>query len=181
MDNVLFTIDIDNVVTVWAPINSWEPHILFRRASISMNDSEAVGSIPAHRGSFCILVDSADLTRALETVFNRMNGKDDTTSEQLATIAGIARKGPEICLTLNQHDDSLCVWGIDVSTLSFLANSRKQVDLRNGRPLTAFKILRRVLPNGWVGKLAPYSLFWTFCVGAHGFAGISSPRFLGSN
>jgi hypothetical protein len=115
MDNVLFTITVDNAVTVWAPINSWEPHILYQRASISMDSSQT--PIPSNTtlSSFYILVDSAELTRALETVFNKMNTTDTVVSDRLAKVAEIARKSPEICLVLNQHDDSLCVWGIDVN------------------------------------------------------------------
>jgi hypothetical protein len=48
----------------------------------------------------------------------------------------------------------------------------KQVDFTNGKPLSSFKILERILPTGWVSRIAPYSLFWTFCVGYHGFAGV---------
>jgi len=115
MENILFTVTVDNTITVWAPINSWEPHILYQRTSISMINSEVHGPISTeHLSSFCILVDTAELTRALETVFNRLNGTDLATSDRLARIAEIARKSPEICLVLNQIDDSLCVWGIDV-------------------------------------------------------------------
>ena len=115
MDNVLFTIDVENTVAVWAPINSWEPHILFQRASISMNRSDVTSSIPFPCSAFCIFVDSPELTRALETVFNRMNGNDVTSSGYSATITEIAQMGPEICLVLNQQDDNLCVWGINVN------------------------------------------------------------------
>jgi hypothetical protein len=114
MDNVMFVIAVDNTITVWAPINSWEPHILYQRSSISMTTSETPGIIPSYP-SFCILVDSAELTRALETVFNRVNGDDIANSDNLVQIADIARKSPEICLLLDQNDDSLRVWGIDVS------------------------------------------------------------------
>ena len=116
MENVLFTITVDNTITVWAPINSWEPHILYQRTSISMSDSELHSSIPTEQclSSFCILIDSAELTRALETIFNRLNGTDIANSDRLARIAEIARKSPEVCLVLNQNDDSLRVWGIDV-------------------------------------------------------------------
>ena len=115
MENVLFTITVDNTVTVWAPINSWEPHILYQRTSISMSNSEIHSSIWTEPfSSFCVLVDSAELTRALETIFNRLNGTDVANSDRLASIAEIARKSPEICIVLNQIDDSLSVWGIDV-------------------------------------------------------------------
>ena len=120
MDNVMFTITIDNTITVWAPINSWEPYILYQRTSISMDNSATHSSIRSNDllSAFCILIDSAELTRALETIFNRMNGTDTANSDSLAKLAEIARKTPEICLVLNQHDDSLCVWGIDVFLLS---------------------------------------------------------------
>lgn len=110
----MFVITMDNTVTIWSPINSWEPHILYQRASISMNTTEANNDIPSNP-SFCILVDSAELTRALETVFNRINEADIASSDSLAKLAEIARKSPEICLVLNQNDDSLRVWGIDVN------------------------------------------------------------------
>jgi len=114
MDNVMFVITMDNIITVWAPINSWEPHILYQRASIPMNTPETHGIIPSYP-SFCILVDSAELTRVLETVFNRVNSDDITNSDHLVQFADIARKSPEVCLLLDQNDDSLRVWGIDVS------------------------------------------------------------------
>lgn len=118
MDNVMFTITMDKAITVWAPINSWEPHILHQCASISMNTPETRGIIPSYP-SFCILVDSAELTRALETVFNKAKGDDIANSDNLVKIADIARKNPEICLLLDQSDDSLRVWGIDVLQLTF--------------------------------------------------------------
>ncbi len=120
MENVLFTITADNMITIWAPINSWEPHILYQRTSISMSNSELHNSIPTEHflSLFCIFVDSAELTRALETIFNRLNGTDIANSDRLARITEIARKSPEICLVLNQNDDSLRVWGIDVFSLS---------------------------------------------------------------
>jgi hypothetical protein len=111
----MFTITVDNTITVWAPINSWEPHILYQRTSISMCNSGVHSSISTeHLFSFCIFVDSAELTRALETVFNRLNDTDIANTDRLERIAEIARKSPETCLVLNQIDDSLCVWGIDV-------------------------------------------------------------------
>jgi len=87
-----------------------------------MNYTEGNGPIPLNNvfSTFCILVDSAELTRALETVFNKMNGTDIIASGQLTTIAEIAKKGPEICLILNTLGDHLCVWGIDVSLSNIL-------------------------------------------------------------
>jgi hypothetical protein len=118
MDNVMFAITVDNMVTIWAPINSWEPHILYQRASISMNPTDTHSNIPSNP-SFCILIDSAELTRALETVFNRIDSADIARSGNLSRIAEIARKDPDICLVLNQTDDSLRVWGIDVSPIVY--------------------------------------------------------------
>jgi hypothetical protein len=31
--------------------------------------------------------------------------------------------------------------------------------------------MERGLPDGWVNKISPFSLFWAFCVGTHGSAG----------
>ena len=111
----MFTITVDNTITVWAPINSWEPHILYQRTSISMSNPEVHSSISTKPfSSFCIFVDSGELTGALETIFNQLTDTDIANSDRLARIAEIARKNPEICIVLNQIDDSLCVWGIDV-------------------------------------------------------------------
>jgi len=117
MDNVLFTITTDNKVTVWAPINSWEPHILHQRTSISMNAPEIDGQISTARPSpaYCILVDSAEVTKALETIFNRTNGVDFASSDYLSKFVEIAKKGPEICLVLEPQTNALYVWGIDVN------------------------------------------------------------------
>jgi hypothetical protein len=116
MENILFTIAVDGTVSLWAPINSWEPHILYQRASISIDCFETNGPLPSSifTSAYCILVDSTELTRALETVFNRINGTNAAASGDLEKIAEIARKSPEICLILNQRDDKLCVWGFDV-------------------------------------------------------------------
>jgi hypothetical protein len=115
MENVLFTITIDNTVTAWAPINSWEPHVLYQRASISMHTPQFDGAstIP-HLSHFWILVDNSELTRALETVFNKSDREKNTISDDLDTISDIARKSPEVCIALDQTDDRLLVWGIDV-------------------------------------------------------------------
>jgi hypothetical protein len=96
-------------------MNAWEPHILYQRTSIKMDNSEDHLSIASTlHTTFCILVSHSELTRALETVFNRMDGTDDSTSHTLDSVAKIAREGPEICLVLNQAGDKLCVWGIQV-------------------------------------------------------------------
>ena len=119
MENVLFTVSVDNTLSVWAPINPWEPHVLYQRASISLDPSKMTENLqtPVYPTMFCILLDSGEVTRALETVFNKMNGTDPAGSSHLSQLADIARKNPEICLVLNPEDDSLCVWGIDVCTL----------------------------------------------------------------
>jgi hypothetical protein len=91
--------------------------MLYQRASISMDALEINKSLhqpTAPETRFCILLDSAELTRALETFFNRINGADVSTSTHLLDLGEIARKNPEICLVLNPSDDSLCIWGIDV-------------------------------------------------------------------
>jgi hypothetical protein len=117
MENVLFTITIDNTVTAWAPINSWEPHILYQRASVSMHTPQFDGaSTNPHLSHFWILVDNSELTRALETVFNKSDLEKNTISDDLDTISDIARKSPEVCIALDQTDDRLMVWGIDVLT-----------------------------------------------------------------
>lgn len=115
MENVLFTITIDNTVTAWAPINSWEPHILYQRASVSMHTLQFDGaSTKPHLSHFWILVDNSELTRALETVFNKSDQEKNTISDDLDAISDIARKSPEVCIALDQTDDRLLVWGIDV-------------------------------------------------------------------
>jgi hypothetical protein len=118
MDNVLFTIDVNNTVAVWAPLNSWEPHILYQRASINMDGlSETVESPPAKTlSTLCIIIDSTELTKALETVFNRINGDNVEKSENLEIVSDIARKSPELCLVVNQQGNNLCIWGIDVTS-----------------------------------------------------------------
>ena len=116
MDNVLFTVDIDNTVAVWAPLNSWEPHILYQRASLDMGSSlELVTKLPSQPtiSTFCIVVDSTELTKALETVCNRTSNNMEV-SKNLEIVADIARKSPELCLVVNHQGDNLCVWGVDV-------------------------------------------------------------------
>lgn len=119
MDNVMFIISADNRISIWTPINSWEPHILYQRASISLNITDAIdsGYQLSSESAFCILIDSSELTKALETIFNKMNGCDTENSVIFSKIAEIARKSPEICLILNPLGDSLSVWGIDVMVL----------------------------------------------------------------
>jgi hypothetical protein len=125
MENVLFTITVDNTVTAWAPINAWEPHILYQRASVSMQSPQFDGvSSQPHLSYFWILVDNSELTRALETVFNKSDREKSPVSDELETITDIARKSPEVCLALDQNNDQLFVWGIDVIIhLLFQGNS----------------------------------------------------------
>ena len=118
MDNVLFTIDVGNTVAVWAPLNSWEPHILYQRASINMqgpSDTLAGLRSAPTPSTFCIVIDSTELTKALETVFNRTNGDSVGVSGKLEVVADIARKSPELCLVVSQRGDNLCIWGINVT------------------------------------------------------------------
>lgn len=155
-DNVMFAISVDNTVTVWAPINSWEPHILYQRASISMGSAQPdkyEPSIP-QLSTFCIFVDSTELTRALETVFNRMNGIDVHDSDQLAKIAEIARKGPEICLMLNQVNNSICVWGIDVRIFQYNLDSQLIGTANRLYECEAFKHFQDTRPSfaTWLAK-----------------------------
>ena len=116
MDNVLFTITVDNTLTAWAPINSWEPHIIYQRASISMHSPQFKDlSSMASPSCFWILVDNSELTRALETVFNKSDHEKYPMADELDTITDLARKSPEVCLALDQTGDRLLVWGIDVT------------------------------------------------------------------
>jgi hypothetical protein len=117
MDNVLFTVDVDNTVAVWAPINSWEPHILYQRASVLVYPDAVRGTHPSTQNIFamCILIDAAELTKALETFLNRTEGDNGSTPAEL--IAGIAREAPDLCLVLSLYGNTLVVWGIDVTSL----------------------------------------------------------------
>ena len=63
---------------------------------------------------FWILVDNSELTRALETVFNKSDHEKYPMADELDTITDLARKSPEVCLALDQTGDRLLVWGIDV-------------------------------------------------------------------
>jgi hypothetical protein len=118
MDNVLFTVDVDNTVAVWAPINSWEPHILYQRASVLVYPDAIHGAHPFTENIFamCILVDAAELTKALETLLNRTEGDNGSTPAEL--IAGIAREAPDLCLVLSLYGNTLVVWGIDVTSFN---------------------------------------------------------------
>lgn len=116
MDNILFTIDTDGTVTLWAPINSWESHILYQRASIRSNSSDALGVEPSlqNGSAFCVLIDNTELTSALATVFNTVNATDAVVAGILAEVAEIAERSPELCLTLHEQGNTLCVWGVEV-------------------------------------------------------------------
>jgi len=63
---------------------------------------------------FWILVDNSELTRALETVFNKSDYEKHFITDELDAITDVARKNPEVCLALDQTGDQLLVWGIDV-------------------------------------------------------------------
>lgn len=106
---------MDEVITVWAPINSWEPHILYKRASISLDGSSIPTSSINLPTICCIVLDSSELTKALETMLNQINGNPIRGADMLQKISDIARESPDLCLVLNQRDNELDIWGIDVS------------------------------------------------------------------
>lgn len=119
MDNVLFTVDVNNTVSIWAPLNSWEPHILYQRASVPIYPDTIDSIRPSiHTASaLCILIDSTELTKALETLLNRMDGANSSTPTDL--ISGLAREAPDLCLVLNLYGNTLVLWGIDVTSFIY--------------------------------------------------------------
>ena len=63
----------------------------------------------------CIVLDSSELTKALETMLNQINGNPIQGADLLQKISHIARESPDLCLVLNQRGNELDIWGIDVS------------------------------------------------------------------
>jgi hypothetical protein len=126
MDNVLFTVDVDNTVSVWAPLNSWEPHILYQRASVPICPETVDGIRPSinRASALCILIDSTELTKALETLLNRMDDNNGSTPAEL--ISGLAREAPDLCLVLNLYGNKLVVWGIDVNPIIFFEQTNEE-------------------------------------------------------
>ena len=68
------------------------------------------------------MIDSSELTKALETLFNQRNGKAFHDADILEKVSNIARKSPDLCLVLNQRGNELHVWGVDVCLLKIPAN-----------------------------------------------------------
>jgi hypothetical protein len=108
---------MDEAITVWAPINSWEPHILYRRASLNLDTSTLYTPSMILPPICCIVIDSSVLTKVLETMFNQSNGKPVRDADLQQKISDIARRGPDLCLVLNQRGNELDIWCIDVSLI----------------------------------------------------------------
>jgi hypothetical protein len=82
--------------------------------------------------TFCIVIDSTELRKALETVFNRINNETVESSERLEVVTDVARRNPELCLVVSQYGNNLCIWGIDV-----ICSNTDKSDANIKRKLTA--------------------------------------------
>lgn len=112
---MLFTLDTSSTFTVWSPINSWEPHILYQRAATridNFNLDHIPNSLPSSPSTGVVL-ESGDLTAALETYFN-CNEVTTATAEETSTMAQLARKAPTLLLAFNSRDRNICIYEIDV-------------------------------------------------------------------
>jgi hypothetical protein len=176
MTNELFVIEARNIVSVWAPINSWEPHVLYQRTAINLEFPQSEISprsdIPGPLD--VIIIHGADFTKALETVFNQSTEANRNTAlcENIEKIVDIARKAPDICLVISPREKRLAVWEINVSPKAVNGSiDVKQVDCVGAKPVTACKILEESVPLHSLSNSAGVSLFWCFSVGPHGNTG----------
>ena len=119
---MLFTITTDDSITIWSPINTWEPHMLYKRISINLNIPSISPASKALSPILCLVIDSSELTKALETLSNQRNGSTLQDANILEKVSDIARKSQDLFLVLNQHGNELCVWGVDVCFLNIHAN-----------------------------------------------------------
>jgi len=113
--NVLFSIDAENTFNVWAPLNSWEPHILYQRASVNMN-AYGIASRQSDlllSPSIGIILNSGDITVSLETFFNQYDHRISPKQGDEIIIT-MAQRAPTLMLSLNLHDGKIIVWDIDV-------------------------------------------------------------------
>jgi hypothetical protein len=114
-EGILFSVDASNTFSVWAPLNSWEPHILYQRASIRFDsfDDGSILSNTSPQHSIGLILDSGELTTSLERFFNQCD-PNSATKETYEIISNLARKAPTLFLSLSPRHGKLYVWNIDV-------------------------------------------------------------------
>lgn len=96
--------------------------MLYKRISINLDIPSVSPASTALSPILCIVIDSSELTKALETLFNQRNGKSLHDADLLEKVSDIARKSPDLCLVLNQRGNELHVWGVDVCLLNIPTN-----------------------------------------------------------
>jgi hypothetical protein len=90
---------------------------MYRRASVSLGASTGLYPSFTLPPICCIVIDSSEFTKVLETVFNHTNGSPIRDADLQQKILDIARRGPELCLVLNQRGNELDIWCIDVRSM----------------------------------------------------------------
>jgi hypothetical protein len=96
--------------------------MLYKRISINLNIPSISLASKALSPILCLVIDSSELTKALETLSNQRNGNTLQDANILEKVSDIARKSPDLFLVLNQQGNELCVWGVDVCFLNIRAN-----------------------------------------------------------
>src|ERR1700721_1000991 len=94
--NVLFVIDASNVLSFWAPINAWEPHVLYQRGAIVMDTYAGHIQNSPHSVSpmfHTIIIQEDEFTKAVQPILIQ---KHDTVSVPSESIADLSRKSPDI-------------------------------------------------------------------------------------
>lgn len=111
-DNVLYTITVDQVLRVWAPVWPHETYILQLWASVDLRAS-VLGSIGAPgeteiRNAF--VLDSHVLNMAAATAVSRVSS--DQEDETVQTLVEVARRSPEVIAVFDSRG-RMSAWGLE--------------------------------------------------------------------
>ncbi|KAI5821217.1 RAVE protein 1 C terminal-domain-containing protein [Pyronema omphalodes] len=112
IDNALYTITVDQVLRVWAPVHPHDSHQLQLWATIDLRES-IPPALDGPRSDIhhALVVDRRIFTRATERAANTVDN-DEESRETLNRLIDVAQRSPEIVIVFDSRG-RMSAWGLE--------------------------------------------------------------------
>ncbi|ESZ95068.1 hypothetical protein SBOR_4523 [Sclerotinia borealis F-4128] len=115
IDNVLYTVCADNVLSIWTPTDVHSLQSLQLWGQINLQESIQPRGLDEGKVSklrFAFVIDGRDFTFATEHAVQERAASDSKEDHSLAHLIEVANRNPEICVVLDEHGH-LSAWGLE--------------------------------------------------------------------
>lgn len=115
IDNVLYTICVDNILRIWAATDPHGLQILQLWAQVDLNESiqpRFPSSREYSRLRFVFMIDGRDFTKATENAVQEANVGQSTQDDALEHLIEVANRSPEIFVVLDECG-YMSAWGLE--------------------------------------------------------------------